>query len=120
MDEIGNSTNTSSRIPMATLSMVYEQDMPPMVRHESSVMALLQLYQGWRTWGDDRTTGPAILRRVRDVAAGNPAAIAQLKQVAMGSNPQICDIARSCLQQLALNGDTQAQDAWRDVQDRRY
>jgi hypothetical protein len=120
MDEIGNSTYTSSRIPMATLSMIHEQDMPRMVRHESSIMALLQLYQGWRTWGDDRTTGPAILRRMRDVAAGNPAAIAQLKQAATGSNPQIREIACLCLQQLAINGDAQAQDAWQDVQDSRY
>jgi hypothetical protein len=105
---------------MTTLSMVYEQDMPSMVRYESSVMALLQLYQGWRTWGDDDATGPAILCRVGAIAAGNPAAIAHLKHVAEGSNPQLQAIAYACLRQLALNGDRQAQQAWKQVQAKQY
>lgn len=105
---------------MATLSlvydMVYEQEMSSMVRHESSVLALLQLYQGWLTWGDDDATGPAILHRLSEITAGNAAAIATLQQAAKGTNPQIRAIAGTCLRHLALNGDERAQQAWEDVQ----
>ncbi|WP_204153447.1 hypothetical protein [Leptolyngbya sp. CCY15150] len=96
--------------------MAYEEEIPRLVLQESSIPALLTLYQWWLNWGDYDSTGAKILERLGEVAAGSPEAIATLKKAACGAIPKTSITALSCLRQLAMNGDELAGVAFQDIQ----